>query len=134
MDDPTDHDDAVDHSDGTKAHDTSAEIFATNWDALLDTAGVPTDGTPPDPLAAQQQQQQLEEQAARQSQMIGKDTNGYRPGLSAPSAPPAAQQKAKEKERAGRGVEGSGDDVGPTNPMDPGNKFDWDSLSLTPRL
>lgn len=154
-DDPKDSDDAVDHSDGTKPHDTSAALsFATNWDALLDTAGVPTDGTPPDPLAAQQQQEQLEEQAARQAQMMGKDAGGSQPGSpQMPSAPasPQAQEKAKQRQRAGRGVEGRvcpdgysmpatgcgdcpGCDEGPTNPMDPGNKYDWDSFSTTPRV
>ena len=69
-------------------------------------ARIPQDGTPPDPLAAQQQQEQLEEQAARQSQM------------QMPAAPQA---------------QGCGGE-GPTNPMDPGNKYDWDSFSTTPRL
>lgn len=140
VDDPQDHDAAVDHSDDTKPHDTSASFsFATNWDALLDTAGVPTDGTPPDPLAAQQQQDALEEQAARQAQMMGRDTGS--PAMpSAPMAPPSPQahDKAKQRERAGRGVEGSGDEdptmTGPTNPMDPGSKYDWDSFSTTPRI
>ncbi len=245
VDDPKDSDDAVDHSDGTKPHDTSAALsFATNWDALLDTAGVPTDGTPPDPLAAQQQQEQLEEQAARQAQMMGQDTGGSQPGGSQPggsqpggsqpggSQPgtptpqiptpvsPEVQDRANQRQRAGRGVEGGlatcgmfvseacpdgecddcpckqgiqaaacgvmlatacpgnggcgnevallrcpdllkpknpmpvanrncpngspmpaegcGDctdcDEGPTNPMDPGNKYDWDSFSTTPRI
>jgi hypothetical protein len=137
MDDPQDSDDAVDHSDPTKPHDTSAGFaVATNWDALLDTAGIPTDGTPPDPLAAQQQQEQLEEQAARQAQMMSKDTGGTQPGTQPGLSPPASPQmldKAKLRERAGRGVEGCGDE-GPTNPMDPGNKYDWDSFSTTPRL
>ncbi len=122
VDDPKDSDDAVDHSDGTKSHDTSAALsFATNWDALLDTAGVPTDGTPPDPLAAQQQQEQLEEQAARQAQMVGLGNGGSQPGGTQPGgtqpgvttpqmpatpATPQAQDKAKQKQRAGRGVEG----------------------------
>ncbi len=112
VDDPKDSDDAVDHSDGTKSHDTSAALsFATNWDALLDTAGVPTDGTPPDPLAAQQQQEQLKEQAARQAQMLGKDIDGTQPGITAPQMPatpatPQAQDKANQRQRAGRGVEG----------------------------
>jgi hypothetical protein len=135
MDDPKDSDDAVDHSDGTKPHDTSAGFaVATNWDALLDTAGIPTDGTPPDPLAAQQQQEQLEEQAARQAQMLSKDTGAPQPGT-APLAPvsPEAQDRATQRQRAGRGVEGCGDE-GPTNPMDPGSKYDWDSFSTTPRL
>ncbi len=157
VDDPKDSDDAVDHSDGTKPHDTSAALsFATNWDALLDTAGVPTDGTPPDPLAAQQQQEQLEEQAARQSQMMGGDTGDLQPGITSPQMPsapasPQAQEKAKQRQRAGRGVEGRvcpdgysmpatgcgdcpGCDEDPTNPMDPGNKYDWDSFSTTPRV
>ena len=139
MDDPKDSDDAVDHSDGTKPHDTSAGFaYATNWDALLDTAGVPTDGTPPDPLAAQQQQQQLEEQAARQAQMMGRDTGGSQPGITSPQMPstpasPQAQDRANQRQRAGRGIEGCGDE-GPTNPMDPGNKYDWDSFSTTPRI
>jgi hypothetical protein len=221
VDDPQDSDDAVDHSDPTKTHDTSAGFaLATNWDALLDTAGVPTDGTPPDPLAAQQQQQQLEEQIARKAQMMSQDTGGSQPGgaqpgVTTPQMPapvsPAEQDRANQKRRAGRGVEGtcpngspmpatgcgacaeqcegrivaqrvvegtcpngspmpatgcgdcseacegritartcpkgspmtatgcgdcdcdeSGD--GPTNPMDPGNKYDWDSFSITPRL
>lgn len=230
VDDPKDSDDAVDHSDGNESHDTSAALsFATNWDALLDTAGVPTDGTPPDPLAAQQQQDQLEEQAARQAarqaKMVGKDIGGTQPGITTPQMPatpatPQAQDKANQRQRAGRGVEGGlatcgmfvteacpdgecddcpckqgvqaaacgvmlatacpgnggcgnkvallrcpdvrgpknlmpvatrncpngspmpaegcGDcndcDEGPTNPMDPGNRFDWDSFSTTPRL
>lgn len=138
MDDPKDSDDAVDHSDPTEPHDTSAGFaYATNWDALLDTAGIPTDGTPPDPLAAQQQQEQLEEQAARQAQMMGRDTGGSQPGITSPTspppAPPGAHDKAKQRERAGRGIEGCGDE-GPTNPMDPGSKYDWDSFSTTPRL
>ncbi|KKN64828.1 hypothetical protein LCGC14_0487480 [marine sediment metagenome] len=226
VDDPKDSDDAVDHSDGTKPHDTSAALsFATNWDALLDTAGVPTDGTPPDPLAAQQQQEQLEEQAARQAQMMGRDNGGSQPGITSPQMPsapasPQVQDKAKQRQRAGRGVEGGlaacgmfvaeacpdgecdncpckqgiqaaacgvmlatacpgnggcgnkvallrcpdvrgpknlmpvanrncpngspmpaegcgdcpGCDEDPTNPMDPGNKYDWDSFSTTPRV
>jgi hypothetical protein len=139
MDDPKDSDDAVDHSDGTKPHDTSAGFaYATDWDGLLDTAGIPTDGTPPDPLAAQQQQEQLQEQAARQAQMLSKDTGGSQPGITSPQMPaapvaPEAQDRAKQRQRAGRGVEGCGDE-GPTNPMDPGNKYDWDSFSTTPRL
>jgi len=133
VDDPKDSDDAVDHSDGTKAHDA----IATNWDALLDTAGIPTDGTPPDPLAAQQEQQAREEEAARQAQ--GLDTGLPQPGSSpsAPSAPSAPQQKATQKKRAGRGIEGCGDDgaaMGPTNPMDPSSKYNWDQFSSTPKL
>lgn len=143
MDDPKDSDDAVDHSDGTKEHDTSAAVsFATNWDALLDTAGIPTDGTPPDPLAAQQQQEQLEEQAARQAQMMGDSVStqpgGAQPGITTPQMPstpatPPVQDKAKQRQRMGRGIEGAGNE-GPINPMDPGNKYDWDSFSTTPGI
>lgn len=133
MDDPQDHDAAVDHSDADDPHDTSVSFtIATNWDGLLDTAGIPTDGTPPDPLAAQQEQERLQEEAARAAQMVGRDTGAAQPGLSPPVAP-QAQDKAKQRQRAGRGVEGAGDE-GPTNPMDPGNKYDWDSFSTTPRI
>jgi hypothetical protein len=98
VDDPKDHDAAVDHSDADDAHDTSVSFtIATNWDALLDTAGIPTDGTPPDPLAAQRQQDALEEHTARQALNLG-----------APASP-ATQKKAMLKQRAGRGVEGSND-------------------------
>jgi hypothetical protein len=143
VDDPQDDDAAVDHSDGTKPHDTSAGFaVATNWDALLDTAGVPTDGTPPDPLAAQQQQEQLQEEAARKAQMLSKDTGGSQPGITSPQMPttpvsPQAQDKANQRGRAGRGIEGQGEgccDEGPQNPMDPGSRYDWDSFSTTPRL
>lgn len=134
MDGPQDSDDAVDHSDGTKPHDTSAGFaYATNWDGLLDTAGIPTDGTPPDPLAAQQEQERLQEEAARQAQMLSRDTGAPQPGLGQPPVSPQAQDKANQRQRAGRGVEGCGDE-GPTNPMDPGNKYDWDSFSTTPRI
>jgi hypothetical protein len=134
VDDPKDSDDAIDHSDGTKAHDA----LATNWDALLDTAGIPTDGTPPDPLAAQQEQQAREEEAARRAQSL--DTGFPQPGRtpSAPSAPSAPlQDKANQKQRAGRGIEGCGDDdasMGPTNPMDPSSKYNWDQFSSTPGI
>ena len=90
----------------------------------------------PDPLAAQQQQDQLKDQAARQAQSRGTGAPQSPQGTGAPQAPAppvSPQNKANQKRRAGRGIEGS-DDEGPTNPMDPGNKYDWDSFSTTPRL
>jgi hypothetical protein len=44
------------------------------------------------------------------------------PPTGLPAPPPGAREKAKQKERAGRGVEG--------NPMDTMDKFNWDSLPL----
>ena len=119
---PHESKEAVDFSDGTKTHDTS--VSATNWDALLDTAGIPTDGTPPDPLAAQQQQEAMEEQAARQAM-------SQQPGAPAPAAPPAAPAPAMP---APAPAQGCGDDVGPTNPMDPSSKYTWDSYHTSPKI
>lgn len=135
VDDPKDSDEAVDHSDGSKPHDA----VATNWDALLDTAGIPTDGTPPDPLAAQQEQEAREEEAARRA--LSLETGLPKPGGTStpvtPSAPPGSpsptQDKANQRRRAGRGVEG-GDASGPTNPIEPAGNYDWVKFSSTPKL
>ena len=44
-----------------------------------------------------------------------------------PPPPPGAADKAKQKERAGRGVEGGDESVDPMSTLD---KFNWDSLPL----
>lgn len=148
---PHKSDDAIDHSEKNdgKATDSylpgkkveSFRAHATNWDAILDAKGIPTDGTPPDPLESERIAEQfgipsLDEQ---QEQGLGTGTGqpsgapSTPPGLS--PAPPGAHQKAAQKKRAGRGVEGEeaaglGCSVGPSNPMDNPDNLNWDSLNL----
>jgi len=108
---------------------------ATNWDALLDTAGAPTDGVPPDPLESKRLAEEmgipsLEEMAKGKGP--GAPAGGT-PGITAPvpslTPPvPQAQDRANERQRAGRGVEGT--EVGPSNPMDNADPYDWDSLPV----
>lgn len=203
IDSPVDHDDAVDHAEDGEARDTSTGFVAqaTNWDALLDTAGMEIPNPPsPDGMGPQsrppspdgmgpQPREEAPAMAACGTYLAescsgngecpcmqeGGDcaegsaaaycgaaascgvlpasycpTDGSSCGMVSTCARPAgsaqeqglpnplskpldpnAQQKALDRKRAGRGVEGS-DEPGPGFPMDPSSKFDWDHLAKLP--
>jgi hypothetical protein len=178
VDSPGDHDDAVDHAENGEARDTSTGFVAqaTNWDALLDTAGIPTEGPAMAacgtylaescsgngecPCLQQGGEAGCAEGcaeaycgAAAECGVLPASycpTDGSSCGMVSTCARPAgqsqeqelpdplskpldpnAQKKAKLRQRAGRGVEGS-DEPGPGFPMDPSSKFDWDHLAKLP--
>ena len=95
-DEPGEHKDAVDHSEDGEARDTSTAGFSAATHLVLVSYAV----------AAQ-------------------------PGITSPvsklpSAPPGAADKAKERSKLGRGIEGD-EGVDPMSTMD---KFNWDNLPL----
>jgi len=122
-DNPQDSDDAVDHSEKQDGKATNSyphsrkkvksfTAYATDWDTLLDSNGIPTDGTPPDPLQSQKMAEQMgipsiDEEGQGLGQAPGSGSPQTPPGLK--PAPPGAHDKAAQKRRAGRGVEGEGD-------------------------
>jgi len=102
-DEPGEHDDAVDHSKDGEARDTSAAIdpcFSIHSSA--NCLGFMTNA------------------------LAGNGTTS--PVSKLPPAPPGAADRAKERQKAGRGIEGGGDEgIDPMSTMD---KFNWDNLPL----
>lgn len=137
--------DSVDNSqkrDGeARDHSYSFLAKATNWDALLDTAGVPTDGTPPDPLESERLARQmgvlpLDEMEDAEGCGSGLGLAPGQPGVTQPiqnlpPVPPEVQQKARERQKMGRGIEGADDAEVALDPMSQISKFDWDSMPLS---
>ncbi len=111
-DDPHEHPAAVDHSEDGEARDMSVDAELMKFRlAAFDAVLV--------------------------GNCIGFMTNALRlvaeqgitsPVSKLPQAPPGAAEKAKERSKRGRGVEGDGDDgIDPMSTMD---KFNWDNLPL----
>jgi hypothetical protein len=104
--DPTEHEDAVDHSEDGEARDNS----------------FPETRYPHDRVGGG---------FAAANRLVAKDTG--QPGITSPvsklpPAPPGAADRAKERTKLGRGIEGDGDDgIDPMSTMD---KFNWDNLPL----
>jgi hypothetical protein len=104
--DPTEHEDAVDHSKDGEARDNS----------------FPQTRYPHDRVGGG---------FAAANRLVAKDTG--QPGITSPvsklpPAPQGASDRAKERSKQGRGVEGGGDDgIDPMSTMD---KFNWDNLPL----
>jgi hypothetical protein len=108
--DPGEHEDAVDHSKDGEARDTSvdAELRLAAFNVCL------------------------------VGNCLGFMTNALRsvagqPGITSPvsklpTPPPGAAEKAKEKAKKGRGVEGDEDEG--VDPMSTLDKFNWDNLPL----
>jgi hypothetical protein len=104
--DPTEHEDAVDHSKDGEARDNS----------------FPETRYPHDRVGGG---------FAAANRLVAKDTG--LPGITSPVSklpptPPGAADRAKERSKLGRGIEGDGDDgIDPMSTMD---KFNWDNLPL----
>jgi len=88
--DPSEHKEAVDHSENGEARDTSTAGFAAAVRLITGQPGI------------------------------------TKPISKLPPPPPGAADKAKQKGRAGRGVEGDES----ADPMSTLDKFNWDSLPL----
>jgi len=129
--DPQEHDHAVcngeDSAGDPRDHSYSGFLaHATNWDALLDTAGVPTDGTPIDPLKSKQAAEQmgipsLDEMSKAQNPHKSTGPGGNPQPSSQPSSQEPAMdphKKAALKRRAGRGIEGD-ENSSPVSPPAP---------------
>ncbi len=117
--DPHEHPAAIDHSEDGEARDTSVDaelklrmkLKLAAFDACLvgNCLGFMTNAL----------------------RAVAKDTG--QPGITSPVSklpppPPGAADRAKERSKLGRGVEGDGDDgIDPMSTMD---KFNWDNLPL----
>ncbi len=112
-DDPHEHPAAVDHSEDGEARDMSVDaVMLESRLAAFDVCLV--------------------------GNCVGFMTNALRrtvaeqgitsPVSKLPSAPPGAAEKAKERTKLGRGIEGEGDEG--VDPMSTLDKFNWDNLPL----
>jgi hypothetical protein len=116
--DPTEHEDAVDHSKDGEARDNS-----------FPETRYPHDRVGGGWIAANRLVAPFF--LAFLNKLEAKDTG--LPGITSPvsklpPAPPGAADRAKERTKVGRGIEGDGDDgIDPMSTMD---KFNWDNLPL----
>ena len=107
-DDPHEHPAAIDHSEDGEARDTRIDAGWTAANRLVAPFFV-----------------------SFLNKLEAKDTG--QPGITSPvsklpPAPPGAADRAQERSKQGRGVEGGGDDgIDPMSTMD---KFNWDNLPL----
>ncbi len=127
--DPTEHEDAVDHSKDGEARDNSFPETRYPHDRVGGSRAACA--KPPGIIL----------QACLVGNCLGFMTNALRlvakdtgqPGITSPisklpPAPPGAAEKAKERSKRGRGVEGDGEEG--VDPMSTLDQFNWDSLPL----
>jgi hypothetical protein len=116
--DPTEHEDAVDHSKDGEARDNSFPETRYPHDRVGGGFAAANRLVAPFFVSF------LNKIAAKDTGLPGITS----PVSKLPPAPPGAADRAKERSKLGRGIEGDGDDgIDPMSTMD---KFNWDNLPL----